>query len=113
VPTRNAVQAEVEPSPGTITVRLPKGTLQVDTAKWTPMGDEYEWAENFEARQREERHIAPRIVTVFKLPMTDDGRVGTGCRPRPTTAQSICSMTRNQTQPTRNREPIALSGKTA
>ena len=45
------------------------------------MTNEYEWAETFEQVQKGPRHESPRVVTVFKLPMTDDRRAGVRVSP--------------------------------
>lgn len=56
-------------------------TLVFDSRRWLPMENEAEFAENFEDRQKGPRHVFGRVVTVFKLPMTDDRRIGTQIAP--------------------------------
>ena len=45
------------------------------------MPNDYEWAENFEETRKGPRHEFPRVVTVFKLPMTEDRQIGTRISP--------------------------------
>ena len=62
-------------------VQLPSGTLRIPLAEWKPMRNEYEWAENFEQVLKGPRHTVPRVVTVFKLPMSDDRKTGVKISP--------------------------------
>lgn len=62
-------------------LKLPTGTLRLPKSDWKAITNEYEWAENFEQTQKAPRHEFPRVVTVFKLPMTDDRRVGVRISP--------------------------------
>ena len=52
------------------------GPLRLPNGQWKAMTNEFPWAENFEQIAKGLRHEFPRVVTVFKLPMTDDRRVG-------------------------------------
>jgi hypothetical protein len=56
--------------------------IELPTATWKAMRNEFEWAENFEQVTKEPKHLFPRVVTVFKLPMTDDRRSGIRISPR-------------------------------
>ena len=56
-------------------VDVPGGTLNVPVKDWMRMADEYTWAENFQATVPRNKAVY-QIVTVFKLPMTDDRRRG-------------------------------------
>jgi hypothetical protein len=62
-------------------VKLPTGIRRLPKADWKPMTNEYDWAENFEQIEKGPRHEFPRVVTVFKLPMTEDRRVGVRVSP--------------------------------
>jgi hypothetical protein len=57
-------------------VVVPGGALRVPAKDWAPMENKYAWAENFEARRKDPRQVFSRVVTVYKLPMTDSDRLG-------------------------------------
>jgi hypothetical protein len=58
-------------------INVPGNTIRLSRAQWNALPSEFEWAENFQARDKNPRHEYGRIVTIFKLPMTDDHRTGT------------------------------------
>jgi hypothetical protein len=57
-------------------VSAPSRTIRLARADWTAMTNDYEWAENFEEIRKGPREEFERVVTVFKLPMTEDRRIG-------------------------------------
>ena len=56
-------------------VDIPGSTLRLPTGDWTPMENEYPWAARFLATAPRNQAVS-QVVTVFKLPMTDDRRSG-------------------------------------
>jgi hypothetical protein len=64
-----------------LVVQVPGKTIQVLRSDWKPMNNEFEWAANFEQLKRESRQEFARVVTVFKLPMSNDRRLGTKLSP--------------------------------
>ena len=61
----------------TLTIDVPGKTIRIARSEWKPMKNEFEWADNFEQLTRGPRHEFARVVTVFKLPMSVDRRLGT------------------------------------
>ena len=57
-------------------VSVPPHTIRVPSADWKAMPNEHEWTDNFEQLRKDPGHVSPRVVTVFKLPITDDRREG-------------------------------------
>ena len=57
-------------------VSAPSRTIRLARADWTAMTNDYAWAENFAAIRKGSREALEQIVTVFKLPMTEDRRSG-------------------------------------
>jgi len=57
-------------------VSVPPHTIRVPRADWETMPNQYEWADNFEQLRKDPGHVYPRVVTVYKLPMTADRRLG-------------------------------------
>lgn len=62
--------------PGQHLVNVGHAAISLDAARWRAMPNEFDWAENFEEISRDASHVFPRVLTVFKLPMTLDRRVG-------------------------------------
>jgi len=57
-------------------VSVPSRTIRLARADWTAMTNDYGWAENFEEIRKGPREEFERVVAVFKLPMTEDRRIG-------------------------------------
>src|SRR5687767_10957597 len=77
----DATPTTQKPAQSDLVVQAPGRTIRLPSVRWKAMQNEFEWAENFEDSQRSERQKYPRIVTVFKIPMSDDRRAGVRISP--------------------------------
>lgn len=59
-----------------IDVAIPGKTIHLSADRWESLRNEFDWAVNFQEKQKSSRQRDGRVVTVFKLPMSDDRRVG-------------------------------------
>jgi hypothetical protein len=68
-------------APSDLVIQAPGRTIRLPSVGWKPMKNEFEWAENFEQSEKSARQRYPRVVTVFKLPMSEDRRSGVRISP--------------------------------
>src|SRR5687768_262136 len=68
--------AKASDADSALTVEVPGKTIRIDRNIWKPMTNEFVWAANFEQLKLDRRHEFPRVVTVFRLPMSVDRRLG-------------------------------------
>src|SRR5262245_40683206 len=50
--------------------------VNVPMRDWKPLENSEPYAENFEARVLKAGHAFPQVLTVFKVPMSEDRRLG-------------------------------------
>lgn len=51
-------------------------TLSLSAREWKPMDNPEPYSENFEARTLRSGHTFPQVLTFFKIPMSEDRRLG-------------------------------------
>ncbi len=68
-----SASASAETVGGTpITCDVPGKKIQLSREDWIPMTNQEAYAKNFEARQKSEGEVFPKVVTVFLLEMSSD-----------------------------------------